>query len=183
MTVNCGQCGEPIIDESPGGDPTARKPCPKCGSRTRKFGVQQHFTAAGTVTVDATVITYPQNLLALARMLIDEGRYGISVVVAHMACEVAAERSLTEAFLNRGIPDLEDPVTDLLNGYNLAREQNRKLYTALTGDDIQKKRFWQKFKESASRRNKIIHNSAIVGKIEAEDSFNAASGIVAHLKK
>src|SRR5690242_18252655 len=80
MTVTFGQCGEPIVAESPDGDPAARNPCPKCGSRSRNFGVALHETASATATVDATVVTYPQNLLTLARQLSDEGRYGIAVV-------------------------------------------------------------------------------------------------------
>ena len=102
MTTACGQCGEPIVDEATSGDPATRKPCPKCGSLARTSDVQIHETVTATATLDATVITYPQNLLALARTLIDEGRYGIAVVVAHIACEVATERSLAEGFLNRG---------------------------------------------------------------------------------
>jgi hypothetical protein len=53
--------------------------------------------------VQATVITYPQKLLTLAGRLIDEGEFGIAIVVAHMACEIATERSLSEAFVAKGI--------------------------------------------------------------------------------
>jgi hypothetical protein len=42
---------------------------------------------------EAEVVTYPQNLFSLARTLIDEGRFSIAVIVAHMACEIATERS------------------------------------------------------------------------------------------
>jgi hypothetical protein len=136
-----------------------------------------------SVTVDATVITYPQKLLTLARRLIDDGEFGIAVVVAHMACEIATERTLTEAFVSKGIPYLEDSVTDLFSGYNLANNRIRKLYTALTGDEVEKAPFWQKFKLSAERRNKIAHSSITVTKAEAEESHKAAKDLVAHLKK
>ena len=181
--TSCGKCGEPIIGEAPGTDPAQRKPCPKCGSTTRGFNDEIQETMAATDTVNATVITYPQNLLALCRMLIDEARFSIAVIVAHMACEIATERSLSEAFVSKGLQHLEDSVIDFLNGYNLANDRIRKLYTALTGDEVQNEPFWTKFKTSAQRRNKIIHAGAIVGKAEAEESYTAARDLVAYLKK
>jgi hypothetical protein len=134
-------------------------------------------------TVQAEVITYPQALLTFAGKLIDDGQFSIAVVLSHMACEVATERAFSDAFAKKGIQYLEEPVLDFLNGYNLARDGVRKLYTALTGDEIQQQPFWQKFKESARRRNRIIHQGQVVGKAEAEDSFKAASDLIAHLKK
>jgi hypothetical protein len=134
---------------------------------------------------DPTVITYPQRLLALARKLIDDGEFGVAVVVAHIACEIAVARSLSEAFVARGIPYLEDSVTDFFSGYSLANDRLRKFYTALTGDEVEKTAFWSKFKESAKRRNKVAHSdaTATVTKTEAEDSCLAAEKLVAHLKK
>lgn len=100
-----------------------------------------------------------------------------------MACEVGTETALTAAFAARGIPDLEEPVEALMNGYNLGNERHRKLYSALARDDIQKEQFWQEFKESAERRNKIVHKRANVSKAEAEASLKAATDFVAHLKQ
>ena len=90
---------------------------------------------------------------------------------------------MSESFANKGIQYLEEPVVDLLNGYNLANQRIRNLYTALTGDKIQNQPFWEKYKESAVRRNRIIHRGATVGKAEAEESIKAASDLVHHLKK
>lgn len=124
----CGDCGDPITDEAPSGDPAQRKPCPKCG-------------------------------------------------------EVAVERSLSAAFAAKGLQYLEDPVLDFLNGYNLGNDRNRKLYTALTNDNIEQKPFWPAFKESATRRNNIVHGGAVVGQVEAEGSYQAARALVAHLNQ
>ena len=182
-SITCGNCGEPITGELPGLDPAQRMPCAKCGSLARAFNVHMRDTASYSDSFQAAVITYPQSLLSVSRNLIDQGQFSISVVVAHMACEIATERSLSESFAARGVQYLEDATTDLLNGYNLANRQIRKLYTALTGDDVQNEAFWQKFKDSATRRNKIMHAGLLVGKAEAEESFKAASDLVAHLKK
>jgi hypothetical protein len=180
----CGQCGAPITGEVPGLDPAQRKPCLKCGSTSRNYGAEiPPITISSLVTAQATVVTYPQKLLSLARRLIDEGEFGVAVVVAHMACEIATERTLSEAFAAKGIPDLEVAVRDFFSGNSLGNDRIRKLYTALTGDDIAKAPFWQKFKLSAQKRGSIAHSSITVTKAEAEDSYIAARDLVAHLKK
>lgn len=179
----CAQCGKSITDESPTGDPTQRKPCPQCGSTTRIFSVSLEAKISVSGSIQAIVITYPQTLLSVARSLIDNGQSDIAVVVLHMACEVAVERTLSEAFVKKGIQYLEESIEALLNGYNLSSDRLRKLYTALTGDAIEKQSFWPKFKESASRRNGIIHKGKIVSQAEAEESFKAVSELIVHLKK
>lgn len=134
------------------------------------------------LTAQVELITYPQNLLNFARRLIDEGQFSIAVVVAHMACEIATERSLSESFNRKGLKYLEEPIYEFLNGYNLANDKIRKLYTALTGDEIQKQPFWEKFKNSARCRNHIVHEGITVKKAEAENSFEAARDLITHLK-
>ncbi|MFY9726256.1 MAG: hypothetical protein WAJ87_12240 [Bryobacteraceae bacterium] len=133
-------------------------------------------------TLSTKFIPYPQRLLEVAQSLIDQSEFSIAVVVAHMACEVATERSLSESIARKGLQYLEEPLLDFLSGYNLASDRIRKLYSALTGDTVQNASFWQKFKASATRRNEIVHAGAIVGKAEAEESHKAASDLVAHLK-
>jgi hypothetical protein len=171
------------MNESPSGDPAQRLPCPNCGSTARAFSVQAEVAATASATATVEIITYPQNLLGVARRLIEDGQFSIAVIVAHMACEIAVERSLSESFSRKGIQYLEEPACDLLNGYNLANDRIRKLYSALTGDEIQTQPFWGRFKESATRRNLIIHQGVIVGKAEAEESFKAATDLVANLGK
>lgn len=182
--VVCGQCGEPISGEVPSLDPAQRKPCPKCGSTGRNYEVVKSMASSSSVTVETTVITYPQRLLTLARKLIDDGEFGIAVVVAHVACEVATERTLSEGFAAKGVSYLEDAVTKLFSGNNLADSRIRRLYTALTGDQVEKAPFWQKFKRSRDElRNSIVHSSITVTKAQAEDSYVAARELVAHLRK
>lgn len=130
-----------------------------------------------------TVTTYPETLLKTARRLSDDGQHSIAVVVAHMACEIATERSLGEAFRRRNIGDLEEVIEDMLTGYNLATARIRKLYVAMTGDEIHKQPFWHKFTVSADRRNRIMHAGLIASKSEANESLEATSKLVAHLMR
>jgi hypothetical protein len=182
--ITCAQCGQLIVDESPTGDPEKRKPCPNCGSLARAFSVHLRATIALSASIaQAEVITYPQTLLSTARSLVDGGQFSIAIIVAHMACEIATERTISEAFTQKGIEYLQDPVYKLLNGFNLNNDQVRSLYNVLTGDQIQGRPFWDKFKESAARRNRIIRNSLTVGKLEAEESINVAHTMISYLKK
>jgi hypothetical protein len=113
------------------------------------------------------LVTYPQKLLTVAHRLIDAGEFSIAIVVAHIACEVANDRTFAEAFKAKGIEYLEEAVGEVLPGNNMGNEKTRSLYSAVTGDNIQDQPFWARFKESASRRNKISHNGTIYGKAEA----------------
>jgi hypothetical protein len=60
----------------------------------------------------------------LARSLIDQNQPRIAVVVAHMACEVATEQRLSEAFAIEGLEYLKKSVVESLNGYSLAPALN-----------------------------------------------------------
>src|SRR6266446_5909504 len=119
----CGQCGASIVEPRDGDQ---RRACPKCGSLTRRIVVEQPVQLESLETVTATAAVhieiapnYPRLLLNIARTLIGENRCALSIIVAHMACEVATEESLSRAFASKGIKYLQDSVTDLLNGYNL----------------------------------------------------------------
>jgi hypothetical protein len=83
LPVFCGQCGEAIFGEPPSGDPTQRRPCPKCGSTARAFSVTAHFTAFAQVTGQAEAVTYVQYFLLLARTPLGKGS-GLYAALAAM---------------------------------------------------------------------------------------------------
>jgi hypothetical protein len=126
------------------------------------------------------LLSYPRVLMNVARSLIDQNQFTIAVVVAHMACEVATEQMLSQSFSTKGLEYLKASVTDFLNGYSLYNKRNRKLYVALTGDEVHKATFWSKFKESARRRNNIMHEGLTVDKADAEESYKAADDLLLH---
>jgi ParB-like chromosome segregation protein Spo0J len=140
------------------------------------------YSMAGA-SVTAIVITYSETLLAKAQELITNGEFSIATVVAHMACEIAAERAISRAFAKKSIKDLEEPILAYVSGYNLANNRLRNLYNALTANEIQSQPFWRAFKDSAERRNQAVHKGRIITKAEAEDSYKAASDLVAYLSK
>jgi hypothetical protein len=128
--------------------------------------------------------TYPQILLSIAKALLgknDDKLCGLATIMAHLACEVAIERSFSDSFARKGIQFLEGPVADVMNGYNLANDKVLNLYTTLTSDEIQERPFWSNFVRSAKRRDTIIRKGLIVGRTDAEETIKAASDFLAHL--
>jgi hypothetical protein len=113
----------------------------------------------------------------------DDKLCGIATILAHVACEVAVERSLSDSFALKGIQSLEESVADVLNGYDLADDQVRHLYASLTGDEIQAQPFWGDFIRSAKRRDNIVRKGSIVGRADAEESFKAANDFLAHIAR
>jgi hypothetical protein len=109
--------------------------------------------------------------------------YGIAIVVAHMACEVAAERSISQALKSTANGDLEESIVERFNGFNLGNKTIRASYFKLTGDAIQEQGFWQAFKTSGEARNSIMHGGKMASPSEAEASLAATAALVAHLKK
>jgi hypothetical protein len=178
--VFCKNCGILITGEENG----QLKPCPECGSFARSITVHPLTAVLGITGGISTlqVITYPERLIATAARLITDGEFSIAVVVAHMACEISVERALAREFVIKGIDYLEESVEDLLPGYNLANDRLRKLYNALTGKEIEKQSFWPAFKESAHRRNQVVHEGSILIEAEAKASFKATSELVEFLK-
>jgi hypothetical protein len=183
-SVFCSECGAPIKGEPPiPHDPAHREPCPQCGSTARNMNLPAstaHFSLFG-VSATLTITTYSETLLAKAQELIAKGDFSIAVVVAHMACEISAERAMSRAFVEKGLGYLEEPVLAFLSGYNLATDRIRKFYNAITGKPIQDQAFWPDFKASAKRRNGAVHKGTTVTKAEAETSYRAASDLIAYL--
>ena len=121
---------------------------------------------------------YPQILLTQARQFIDADQFGIGIVLAHTACEVATEQAMSQAFSIKGLQSLEGAVMRFLNGYNLANDRIRSLYRVLTEDDIT---LPSEFNASSNRRNRIVHGGAVVTKQEAEESYIVCSEVVTHI--
>ena len=178
----CTFCGQPITGESP----ESSNPCEYCSSLSGGYPhlVNLAEAIAGSAAGYVEGATYPQILLSVARVLLarnDDKLCGPATIVAHLACEVAIERSLSDSFARKGIQSFEVAVANILNGYNLANDMVRNLYASVTGDEIQEQPFWGNFVRSAKRRDNIIRKGLIVGRTDAEETIKAASDFLAHL--
>ncbi|MBW6504270.1 hypothetical protein K0B90_08340 [bacterium] len=164
--ATCTFCGQPIAGEQPG----HCNPCEYCSSLSGGYPRLVILTEAiaGSVVGYVEGATYPQILLRMERYLLgrnDDKLCGLATIMAHLACEVAVERSMSDA----------------LNGYSLSNDKVRNIYTSLTGDEIQERPFWGSFVRSAKRRDAIIRKGLLVGRSDAEESLRAASDFLAHL--
>jgi hypothetical protein len=180
--ATCTFCDQPITGESP----EQPNQCEYCNSLSGGYPHLVNLTeaVAGAAAGYVEGATYPQILLGITRYLLarnDNKLCGLATIVAHLACEVAVERSLSDSFARTGIRSFEDAMADILNGYNLANDKVRKLYTSVTGDEIQEQPFWGNFIRSAKRRDNIIRKGLIVGRAHAEESVKTASDFLAHL--
>jgi hypothetical protein len=174
--VACGECGLLLADDGiiP---PPKDLPCSQCGSLSRRT----HVEVGGGL--QPKIIDYPSLLLKDAEDLIEQGRHGIAVVVAHMACEIAVQRSLSAAFAKKHIGELEESISKSFSGYNLDNDRLREFYTALTGDAIEFEPFWSNFTQSAHRRNRIVHEGIAATLPTAQDSLQSATAFVEHVSR
>ena len=125
---------------------------------------------------------YPSQLLHAARQMMITGRREVSVVTAQMACEVCAERVISTYFRSRKVQFLEDAVEDLLPSYNLANDKVRRIYIALTQDQIQQQYFWSEYKTMVSIRNKAVHAGVRIQESQAQMVARIAASVVKHLQ-
>lgn len=183
--VQCKNCETKFAGELPSEPASERIPCPICGSTERiaNLGVNFTTTFGYSASAQISITTYPKRLLSFASDLVRQEEYSIAVVVAHMACEVAVERVVSVAMVDKGLDFLKKAGISLLNGYSLANRSNLKLYVALTGDTINKAEFWEEFMASAGLRNKIVHGVKTATKEHAQASILAADAFVAHLSQ
>jgi hypothetical protein len=110
--------------DEPSGEPPPWVPNDDSASMNavRAHHAQQQHRAAIIATLGFNqvwpLLAYPRYLMTVARNLIDQGQFSIAVVVAHMACEVATEEKLSEAFTAKGLQYLKESVMEFVNGYN-----------------------------------------------------------------
>lgn len=180
--ASCTFCGQQITGEVP----EQSIPCEYCNSPSGGYLHSIILTEAigGHAAGYVEGATYPQVLLSISRFLLDKNDdklCGIAAIMMHVACEIAIERTLSDSFARKGIRSLEESVAGVLNGYNLADDKIRNLYTSLTGDEIQEQPFWDDFIRSAKRRDHIIRKGLIVSRTDAEESFKATNDFLAHM--
>jgi hypothetical protein len=126
-------------------------------------------------------LPWHQVLLDTAEQLHRDGHHEVAVVTSIMACETATERALAHFFNLRGLQHLREPIEAFYTSYNLSNERLRKLYVALSGDEIQTATFWPRYKASAKVRHSVVHNGARASTSEASDAVSVAAEFVRHM--
>jgi hypothetical protein len=120
--------------------------------------------------------------LATAEGFLGDGHFDPAVVSSQTACELATELALWYWFGRKGKgAQVAEPVMDLFQSFNLGNERLLRIYVALSGDTIQERPFWPRFKEHVRRRNEIVHRGYRSSEAEAQTSVEIAREFVTHI--
>lgn len=122
------------------------------------------------------------SLLQLARGLATQGFHAQAVITAQTACEVCTEAVMTRLIRSRGIDDLQEALDWMIPTYNLGNDRVRKLYVALSSDEIEKATFWPRFKTHTERRHEAAHKGMGISAHVAEASCQVAEELIRHLE-
>jgi hypothetical protein len=175
--LTCGECGAAIRhDESQG-----RQPCPSCGSLVRHLAIVGNGGIQFSGSARTVAVTYAEALLDSAQRWLEEGEPSVAIIVLHTAVEVATSRAISITLRARGLGEIDDAIRHLVQSYDITNRRVRKLYEALTGDNVASEPFWAALVQSANRRNAAVHKGERFTQENAEEGLAAARALVSHL--
>jgi hypothetical protein len=108
----------------------------------------------------------------------------LAVILAHAACDVQTEQTLSDLCAARGI----DYLTEALIGSRGAQtslhiDHVRKIFIALSGDNPTEQSWWPRWRSSIERRNKVAHSAALPIRDDAVATYNCCEQYIVHLIK
>jgi hypothetical protein len=180
--MTCSICGASLETD---GDqrPLTGQLCPACQS-TRPVSIELAGNVHGRARLTGKLVDYPDGLMQEAdALMMNIEKYGLAIVVAHTACEIATQSAFRRAILKRGLLDLEEVLAGPYPSYNLKNDRMYKVYTTITGDDVRQKPWWKAFTESLKRRNDVVHRGTQASQEEARDSLNVCATLIDHLRR
>jgi hypothetical protein len=124
---------------------------------------------------------YHNELMQQAKLLLDEGKYPLAVVVAQTACEVLTEQMMS--LLSEQVDQrVREWIRDRLpRTVDLDDDRVCALYTALSGDPITAQPFWSDYKQHVKLRHRVVHRGVRVTEADARRSCDAAQRLQEHL--
>ena len=128
-----------------------------------------------------TVMHYARQLVEDAETQVERGEYGLAVILAMTAAELATARAFQAAFHARGLEDLSAPVIDLMNSVLLKHKKQRALYAALTGKNPGQETWWKSYCESVELRNDVVHEGKRAGEQDAQTAISSAKALIQFL--
>jgi len=138
--------------------------------------------AASTYVYSPPPVAYHDELMAVARQMLDRGdRPELVVILAQMACEIFAAQVIDVVVSRRGLDFLRDWIDTRLPNSNLANEPVRRLYESLSDDTIGQWAQWGDYKRHSERRNRVVHEGERIDAGQANDSFQVCEALLKHL--
>jgi hypothetical protein len=118
-------------------------------------------------------------LLAIAEGHLEEGRFGLAVVMAQFAFETRVELAFYVLF-GIHLPRSEETLWKLLPDRTFMQKGSRMLWTELTGDDICEPRAeWRAYHKHVERRNVLAHGGMLGLRDEPCTRRDAKASVIA----
>ena len=145
--------------------------------------------AAYRRAVEATVETSPGTrvlpfhvlLIESAKAYLERDEYRVAVMMAQTAVEVLIEQVITEELRKQTTSlDLAEWVLDRSKPFAL-QNASASLYVLLTGDEIQRQDFWDRYARHVKRRHGVVHRGEDVERSLAEESVDVARKVIRHV--
>src|SRR5207249_1489513 len=146
---------------------------------------QQMARVAATASLRQNVAPPPalhQELLGVARSLLDRHEYRAAVVIAQTACEVLTAQVIGHLLTIRQAGYLEDWIQRRRWTFSLTNKVVCDLYETLSGDSIARSPLWERYKEHVERRNRVVHRGVSPAPAEGEDSYAVAVELIQRLE-
>ena len=123
-----------------------------------------------------------ETLLATARRHHEKEGYQESVVFSQIAAEIAADACLSRLIDRTESPTMKAWLKDQLKiNTNLANDNVRKMYSALSGDSIADAAWWSQYKEHTRLRNNVAHEGQPVSADLSERGLSVIRLLIDHL--
>lgn len=123
-----------------------------------------------------------ETLLATAHRHHEEARYQEAVIFSQIAAEIAADACLTRLIDQTEPTSMQAWLKDQLKvNTNLANDNVRKMYSALSGDIIADKSWWSEYKAHTRLRNDVAHEGAPVNAELSDRGLEVVRSLSEHL--
>jgi hypothetical protein len=122
-----------------------------------------------------------RRLLAKAEALHTAGEHAYATVAAQTACELAIALAVRRQLALQSDVMLRAVSRLIGNRWNMSDGPVRAVWTALTGDELGKARFWKEYEAHLGRRHSVVHKGSDVSLEDASASIAVAKEVCAYM--
>ena len=120
-----------------------------------------------------------EDLLNSAHQFIDQGHYGVAVVLAQTAFEVFTAQVRAQLIQKQHLTGMEAWISKATRRV-VARID---FYVEVTNDPIKQDEAWRHYTNHMDRRHAVVHQGRQVSKDEAENSCRVVENMISRMKK
>lgn len=101
---------------------------------------------------------YYETLYNDALQYLGQGQTSLAIIVAQTTVELCTEATLEELLRVHGVDQIREPLTDLFKTYSITDDRLRRIFNALSCDEVQQSEFWGNLCALSKARNTIVHS-------------------------